>query len=786
VIEQLANATEAELLAEVAELEAEHLRVQYRQLAVLAELNARNTAGRLGFRGLSGLIAVQLRCTVLEARKRAAAVERFGVRRGLTGEPLKPLYSVTAEALAAGEVSLGHAAVIADTIEAIPLADRAEHSGQVETALLEHARTEDPHGLRQLGKRILAHLDPDGPSPEEQRLQQVHRRVTLTPMDDATGLLEGRLSPSCRAIWEAILTPLAERRPDDAMGPDTRTIPQRIHDAFEEAGRRLLAQGDLPDHAGLPCQLVITASLTDLERRAGRATTHHGGTLSINEALKLAAGGHVLPMILDDAGGILAYGNGRRLASTGMRRAVFARDRGCTFPGCPRSAAQSEIHHATDWVRGGGTDLDNLAIAYSYHNNFAPKQGWRTVLINGIPHWQPPPWHANQQPQRNYLHHPELLVNGAIQTPLRILSVEEVQSVRTNAAIRSEALPADVEHIAVDHVSRAGQDGTSAGPALRLTPPRLHAYAQLRQVRRGAAREVMVEARRTLEGALGRARVEAPSPCAATPQWQPCRGTCPRLCLQRGLLGWPSKAGVHPQAGSSEFGGEASEFDTRVLRPSLLKRVCLASWCAQSQGGGVVRLDRPPLRPGVSAQQVELPIQRALLRIPGAEGLAVSGSTTMQTHLALDLQYGFIKRGAYIPVTPLAVGQPGETEDVCRQFELGVARSEEIGALPTQRAHKQAELQKHVVARGWSLGTSTNDNVIGRRDQHSEVDPGRHLEQRVEGVVGRLEDVVPAFHLAHPHGFQFGLEVARDGQPLRRGADEQAGRSLIDRHGMTA
>jgi Domain of unknown function (DUF222)/HNH endonuclease len=409
VIEQLA--TDAELLAAVVEEEAEQIRSRYRQLAVLAELNSRNTVGTLGFRGLSGLIAAQLNCTVTEARKRALAVERFGARRAGTGETLEPQYAATAEVFAAGEVGPEHAAVIADTVEATPATDRAQQATAVEATLLEQARTSNPHILRLLGKRILAHLDPDGPCPDERRLQQSHRRLTLTPLDDSMGLLEGRLSPACRAIWEAILTPLAERRPDDAMGPDTRTAPQRIHDAFEEAGRGLLATGELPDHAGLPCQLVVTVRLTDLERRAGRATTHHGGTLSIDEALKLAAAAHVLPAILDDAGGLLAYGTGRRLAAPGQRKALIARDRGCTFPGCPRTAAQSEIHHATDWAHGGRTDLNNLAIACGYHNNFAPIQGWRTVMIEGIPHWQPPPWHPVQQPRRNYLHHPELLMD---------------------------------------------------------------------------------------------------------------------------------------------------------------------------------------------------------------------------------------------------------------------------------------------------------------------------------------------------------------------------------------
>jgi hypothetical protein len=419
VIEQLETSSDGRLLAEVVELEAELARLQYRQLAVLAELNARNVPGTLGFRGLSDLIAAQLRCTRPEARRRSMAVGRFGARRSLTGEALEPMLLATAEAFAAGEIGSEHAAAVAEVVEAIPAPERAEHATQVESTLLEHARTSDPRTVRQLGQRILAHLDPDGPSPEERRLQQTHRRLNLSRLPDSTGLLDGRLTPTCQAIWETILTPLAAKRPADALGEDERTPGQRLHDAFEEAGRRLLATGDLPDQAGLPCQLIITLSLTDLERRAGRATTHHGGTLAIDDALRLAADGGLLPAVLDDAGGILAYGNTRRLASPGMRKALFARDRGCTFPGCDRSAARSEIHHATDWALGGRTDIDNLAIACGYHNTEAPKMGWRTLMIDGIPHWQPPSWHLVQQPQRNYLHHPELLTSEAGTKPVR-------------------------------------------------------------------------------------------------------------------------------------------------------------------------------------------------------------------------------------------------------------------------------------------------------------------------------------------------------------------------------
>ncbi|MFL6162891.1 MAG: DUF222 domain-containing protein, partial [Jatrophihabitantaceae bacterium] len=211
--ERLGTASDAALLAAVVELEAELVRLRYRQVAVLAELNARNVPGTLGFRGLSDLIAAQLRCGRAEARKRAQAVERFGARRSLTGEPLEPMLPATAAAFEAGEVGPEHAAVVAETVEAIPAAERAAHAAPVESTLLEHARTSDPRTVRLLGQRILAHLDPDGPSPQERRLQQAHRRLSLTRLPDSSGLLDGRLSPACQAIWEAVLTPLAAQRP---------------------------------------------------------------------------------------------------------------------------------------------------------------------------------------------------------------------------------------------------------------------------------------------------------------------------------------------------------------------------------------------------------------------------------------------------------------------------------------------------------------------------------------------------------------------------------------------
>ena len=188
------------------------------------------------------------------------------------------------------------------------------------------------------------------------------------------------MTPTCLAIWDTILTPLAAKRPDDALGSDDRTPAQRLHDAFEEAGRRLLATGELPDQAGLPCQLIITMTLTDLERRAGRATTHHGGTLSINDALKLAAQGKMLPADPRPRPAASSPTDG----NADSPRTANARSSSPGIAAAPSPAAPAPQPNPKSTTPptgplGGKTDLDNLAIACGYHNAEAPK----TRLANG-------------------------------------------------------------------------------------------------------------------------------------------------------------------------------------------------------------------------------------------------------------------------------------------------------------------------------------------------------------------------------------------------------------------
>jgi hypothetical protein len=62
-----------------------------------------------------------------------------------------------------------------------------------------------------------------------------------------------------------------------------------------------------------------------------------------------------------------------------MRRALYARDRGCRWPGC---TAQRFLHahHVVFWSHGGPTALSNLVSFCSRHHRLAHEGGWRVDL----------------------------------------------------------------------------------------------------------------------------------------------------------------------------------------------------------------------------------------------------------------------------------------------------------------------------------------------------------------------------------------------------------------------
>ena len=47
-----------------------------------------------------------------------------------------------------------------------------------------------------------------------------------------------------------------------------------------------------------------------------------------------------------------------------------------------------------------------------FHHREFERHDWRPIMLRGVPHWIPPAYiDAEQKPQRNLSHHPELLVS---------------------------------------------------------------------------------------------------------------------------------------------------------------------------------------------------------------------------------------------------------------------------------------------------------------------------------------------------------------------------------------
>jgi hypothetical protein len=112
---------------------------------------------------------------------------------------------------------------------------------------------------------------------------------------------------------------------------------------------------------------------------------------------------------LDCRGGVLNYGREERLFPPGMRRALTARDRGCSFPDCDRPAAWCEAHHILEWDELGETSIENGTLVCGYHHREFGRKEWVVQLINRRAYWIPPAWiDPDQVPRLNTLHHVDI------------------------------------------------------------------------------------------------------------------------------------------------------------------------------------------------------------------------------------------------------------------------------------------------------------------------------------------------------------------------------------------
>jgi hypothetical protein len=347
----------------------------------------------------------RLRVSPAEAKGRVARALDLGPRQTLTGAPLDPILPQVSAAHRDGDLCVEQVRVITHCLDRIPTAAGAAVLVEAERFLVDQAGHVDARTLAAIAHRLLATLDPDGTAPREDEAQR-RREFSIARRTNGTFVLRGELTAEFVATWNPILDTLAAPIPsEDGLGDD-RTAAQRRHDAILEAGQRLLRSGTLPDCGGVPATIVVQISEAQLRQRSGIALTDHDDPLPVTAVLDLAAEADIIPVVLNQAGGVLAYGRTRRIATPGQRRALLARDGGCCFPGCSRPASWCQANHVTRWEHGGPTDIENLCLLCRYHHREFERRGWVVRMRDGTTEWTPPALvDPERQPVRNTAHH---------------------------------------------------------------------------------------------------------------------------------------------------------------------------------------------------------------------------------------------------------------------------------------------------------------------------------------------------------------------------------------------
>jgi hypothetical protein len=417
--------TTRESLALLERTESVRRRLPVSEHKLINNLAHAATAEELGGK-LSHAIAERTLISSAEATRRIKEAADLGPRRALTGEPLPPTLAGAAAAQKAGKLGTGQVAVIRRFYHQLPGWVDAATRDKAEADLAEQGTHYRPEQLAGLADTIADCLNPDGNFRDEDRARR--RGLTLSNQQpDLMSELRGYITPELRATLETILAKLAAPgmcNPEDdnpvvdgapseeAIQRDTRSAGQRNHDGLLAALRAMVASGELGQHNGLPASIIVTTTLAELEAAAGQGLTGGGSILPMSDVIRLARHArHYLAIF--DKGKPLALYHTKRLASPAQRIVLYARDRGCSAPGCDVPGYYSEVHHVTPYAQCHTTDVNDLTFGCGCHHRLLKPGGWTTRKnAKGDTEWLPPPHLDHGQPRINTFHHPEKLLHG--------------------------------------------------------------------------------------------------------------------------------------------------------------------------------------------------------------------------------------------------------------------------------------------------------------------------------------------------------------------------------------
>ncbi len=290
----------------------------------------------------------------------------------------------TARALDNGDISYKHAEIIARSAEQAP--------GINEGDLVDSAKNQPADSFAKTARRqVIRAAGDDGMSILD---KQRRNRTASVGRDSSDGMINlwARFDPVTGARIKQVISQGVEAlwRAED---PNSRpTTGQRMADALAE----LLLAEPTSDKAstngggGRNSTLLLIADYDTVTRQVRNLRLSDDTPLPTEALAQLACDARVVPAFFNRTGQPLWLGRSRRVASSGQRIALVARDRGCV--GCGADPSWCQAHHIIPWAEGGPTTLENMCLVCSQCHHLIHDQNWqlRRRHRNGKLSLQPP------------------------------------------------------------------------------------------------------------------------------------------------------------------------------------------------------------------------------------------------------------------------------------------------------------------------------------------------------------------------------------------------------------
>src|SRR6266849_3123617 len=289
------------------------------------------------------------------------ASDRVEVARQMQSLP------VTTQALAEGDISYQHAALIARTAQRLGSLWPAD----AEEILVTAAKEVDPVRLRCATMQLRSCGEPDGVLADTND-QDDRRFLHLNQTLGGIFVLNGQFGADDGATLKAALMSVL-RTP---IAGDDRSPAQRRADAMIDLARRQLDRGTLPETGGQKPHITVNVKMATLAKEPGSPAAEMEWSqfpIPAETAQRIACDCSLTPIVDGEP-----YETSRVVPGA-MRRALAARDKHCRFPGCDMPPAWTDAHHIEHWANGGPTKLFNLVLMCRRHHRLVHEGRWQLI-----------------------------------------------------------------------------------------------------------------------------------------------------------------------------------------------------------------------------------------------------------------------------------------------------------------------------------------------------------------------------------------------------------------------